>query len=110
MNKLDRYLIRETVTPFLLSLAVFTFILQINPLLEQARDLLAKGVPIDLHPRAFKPGDAAQTQVAHIGVLIAQIDDAPTYELLAARSFTGSLWSWLEASALEFGLEIAGGG
>ncbi len=76
----------------------------------RVRAVLAKGVPIDLHPRAFKPGDAAQTQVAHIGVLIAQIDDAPTYELLAARSFTGSLWSWLEASALEFGLEIAGDG
>lgn len=46
MNKLDRYLIRETVLPFLLSLAVFTFILQINPLLDQARELLAKGVPL----------------------------------------------------------------
>ena len=45
MKLLDRYLIRETITPFLLALAVSTFIFQINPILEQAEFLLAKGIP-----------------------------------------------------------------
>ncbi len=30
-----------------------------------AREVLAKGVPIDLHPRAFKGGDAAITHASH---------------------------------------------
>ena len=45
MSILDRYLIRETATPFLLALAVGTFIFQINPILEKAEFLLAKGIP-----------------------------------------------------------------
>ena len=45
MTLLDRYLIRETGMPFLLALAVSTFIFQINPILQQAESLLAKGIP-----------------------------------------------------------------
>ena len=40
------------------------------------RDVLAKGVPLDLHPKAFKPGDVATTLVAYIGVQIDLLDDA----------------------------------
>jgi LPS export ABC transporter permease LptG len=43
---LDRYLAREIARPFLLALAVFTFALSINPMLEPAKDFLAKGVPL----------------------------------------------------------------
>src|ERR1051325_6684266 len=46
MGKLDRYLIRETVGPFFLSLGVFTFVLAIQPMLLNAQTLLAKGVPL----------------------------------------------------------------
>jgi len=46
LRKLDRYLIRETVGPFLLSLAVFTFVLAVQPMLINAQTLLAKGVPL----------------------------------------------------------------
>ena len=41
----------------------------------RVRDVLAKGVPLDLHPRRFKPGDVASTLVAYIGV---QIDSSTT--------------------------------
>jgi LPS export ABC transporter permease LptG/LPS export ABC transporter permease LptF len=41
---IDRYVIRETVAPFFLALVVFTFILQIPPLMEAAKELLEKGV------------------------------------------------------------------
>jgi LPS export ABC transporter permease LptF len=41
---LDRYVIREVVPPFLLGLLVFTFILIIPFILDQAEQLIAKGV------------------------------------------------------------------
>jgi sarcosine oxidase subunit gamma len=75
----------------------------------RARDALIKGVGLDLHPRAFGPGDAAVTVIAHIGAQLWQLDDRPTYELAAYRSFTGSLWRWLEASAAEFGCAVEAG-
>ena len=68
-----------------------------------ARDALIKGVGLDLHPRAFGPGDAAATVIAHVGAQLWQLDDRPTYEIAVYRSFAGSLWRWLEASAAEFG-------
>ena len=72
----------------------------------RARDALAKGVPIDLDASAFPAGSVAQTAAAHIGLQIACIDAAPTFEVLAAQSFAASFWSWLTASAAEFGYEI----
>ena len=73
----------------------------------RVRDVLAKGVPVDLHPKVFKPGDVASTLVAYIGVQIDMLDDA-TYQLTAPRSMAGSFWSWLSASAAEFGYEVRG--
>jgi sarcosine oxidase subunit gamma len=72
----------------------------------RVRDVLAKGLPIDLHPRVFQPGDTAVSQIGHIGVHIWQLDAAPTYEVAAFRGFAGSLWRWLESSAAEHGLEL----
>jgi sarcosine oxidase subunit gamma len=69
------------------------------------RDVLAKGVPVDLHPKSFKPGDVAVTLIAYIGVQLDMLDDA-TFQLTAPRSTAGSFWSWLTASAAEFGYEI----
>jgi sarcosine oxidase subunit gamma len=74
-----------------------------------ARDALIKGVGLDLHPRAFGPGDAAVTVIAHIGAQLWQLDDGPTYEIAIYRSFAGSLWRWLEASAAEFGCVVEAG-
>ncbi len=73
----------------------------------KAREVLAKGIAIDLHPRAFKPGDVALTTAAHIGVQLWQVDDVPTYEIAVPRSLAKSLWGWLSASAAEFGYEVA---
>ena len=69
------------------------------------RDVLAKGVPIDLHPKIFKVRDVAVTQAAYIGVQIDRLD-AATYQLATARSTAGSFWSWLSASAAEFGYDV----
>ncbi len=71
-----------------------------------ARDTLVKGIAIDLDASAFKVGDAAQTKAAHIGLQIALIDETPTFEIISARSTAGNFWSWLIASAAEYGIEV----
>jgi len=72
-----------------------------------ARDLLAKGCPLDLHPRVFAPGRCAQTVIAHAHVIIHQIDDAPCYEVYVHRSFADYFWHWLEDAANEYGMAVA---
>jgi heterotetrameric sarcosine oxidase gamma subunit len=69
-----------------------------------ARDMLAKGVMVDLHPRAFRPGDVAVTSVAYIGAHLWQLDDTQTYELAVYRSFGVSFWRWLLEAGAEFGV------
>jgi len=68
----------------------------------RARDVLVKGVPIDLHPRAFKPGSVAITHASHIGIILWQIDDTPTYEAAMFRSYADSFAHWLFESAAEY--------
>jgi LPS export ABC transporter permease LptG/LPS export ABC transporter permease LptF len=46
MRTLDRYLIRETLGPFALALALFTFLLSVQPMLNTAQTLVSKGVPM----------------------------------------------------------------
>lgn len=47
-----------------------------------ARQVLEKGCPLDLHPRAFGPGRAVTTTVGPVAVLLWQVDDLPAYRLL----------------------------
>jgi sarcosine oxidase subunit gamma len=59
-----------------------------------ARDLLAAGCSLDLHPRAFGPGRCAQTMVARAQVVLeARGDDA--FRLFVRGSFAAYLASWL---------------
>ncbi len=44
LKTIDRYVIREVLPPFLLSLLVFTFLLEIPPVMRQLETLVAKGV------------------------------------------------------------------
>ncbi len=44
LRTLDRYVIREVIPPFLLSLLVFTFILEVPPIMQQLETLVSKGV------------------------------------------------------------------
>ena len=73
---------------------------------QRVRDVLAKGVSIDLHPRAFKTGDAAVTTASHLAVHLWQVADEPVYRLLVVRTWFDSLWRWLAASAAEYGCEV----
>ncbi len=67
-----------------------------------ARDTLAKGIPVDLHPSAFAPGSTAITIAAYIGCQIWQIDDTPTYDIAVPRSFAASFRRWLDGAAAAF--------
>jgi sarcosine oxidase subunit gamma len=60
-----------------------------------ARALLAAGCGLDLHPRAFGPGQCAQTLFARLPVILDQLDEAPHYRLLVQRSYARWLYAWL---------------
>jgi heterotetrameric sarcosine oxidase gamma subunit len=71
----------------------------------RARAALAKGCPLDLHPRAFRPGDAALTAIGHVGVQLWQVDEGPAYDVAVFRSMARSFWTWLSSAAAEFGVD-----
>ncbi len=71
-----------------------------------ARDVLAKGCPLDLHPRAFGPGQCAQSSLAKALVILHQLSDRPSYDIYVERSFADYLWMWLEDAAAEYGVAI----
>ena len=77
----------------------------------KARDLLAKGCPLDLHPEAFgEPGRCAQSHVAKALVVLHLIADDPaegaSFDIYVLRSFAEYLWCWLEDAAREYGLAV----
>jgi sarcosine oxidase subunit gamma len=67
-----------------------------------ARDLLQKGIPLDLHPREFQSSHCAQSHIAGANITLRQLDDAPTYEVFVLNSFAEHLWLWLESAAREY--------
>jgi sarcosine oxidase, subunit gamma len=70
---------------------------------EHARDLLAGGCALDLHPRVFGRGAAAQTLLGQAGVLLMALDDTGThYQLVVRSSFAGYLTAWLLDAATEY--------
>ncbi|MHC3467448.1 sarcosine oxidase subunit gamma [Streptomyces sp. 7R007] len=67
-----------------------------------ARQVLEKGCPLDLHPRAFAAGQAVSTTVGPVAVLLWQTDDTPAYRLLPRSSFADYLARWLIDAMSEF--------
>ena len=65
---------------------------------SQVRKVLAKGCTLDLHPRAFKVGQCAQTTLAKTSMLIALVDDTPTFDIIVRRSFAEYAALWLHHS------------
>jgi len=70
-----------------------------------ARSILAKGCPLDLHPRVFAPGQVAQSLLARVPVILLPLDEAG-YDLFVPRSYASFLWDWLLDAGAEFGLRI----
>jgi heterotetrameric sarcosine oxidase gamma subunit len=71
----------------------------------QARELLAKGIPLDLHPDVFPPGRFALTGVHHTPVLIHRSGES-RYELYVMRTFAQSIWDWLIDAVMPLGYDV----
>ena len=63
-----------------------------------AADLLARGCPLDLHPRAFGAGALAQTHIAKASATVLCLAPAAHFELTVRRSFADYLFRWLCAA------------
>lgn len=67
----------------------------------RARQVLAKGCSIDLHPRVFPAGQAAQTLLGQAGVVLLALAEEE-FAVLVRSSFAGYLASWLLDASLEY--------
>lgn len=105
MRTLDRYVIRETITPFLLALAVLTFLFAVSPMMIQAQDLLTKGAPpgtvlyllINLLPQAL---GITLPMAFLIGILIALGRLSSDRETVALLACGVSLWRILRPALI----------
>jgi sarcosine oxidase, subunit gamma len=73
---------------------------------EHARDVIAKGCSLDLHPAVFGPGAAAQTVLGQAGVVLIPLsDDGSDYRIIVRSSFARYLADWLIDAAKEYGVD-----
>jgi sarcosine oxidase subunit gamma len=69
----------------------------------RARDLLAHGCSLDLHPRAFGPGRCAQTTLGRTQVvLVSREESRAGFWVLVRSSFAGYLTDWILDAATEY--------
>ena len=71
-----------------------------------APDVLARGCPLDFHPRAFGAGACAQSLYGHVGALVVKHDETPAFTLMVARSYARDVWHSLLVAATPFGAAI----
>jgi sarcosine oxidase subunit gamma len=70
-----------------------------------SRDVLAKGTSLDLHPKAFREGSAAETKLGQAGVILLAVDGSGAdYRILIRSSFARYLADWLLDAAEEYTL------
>ena len=70
---------------------------------SHSRDVLAKGCALDLHPRTFGEGTAAQTTLGQaVVVLLAVNGTGADYRILVRSSFARYLADWLLDAAEEY--------
>jgi sarcosine oxidase subunit gamma len=74
---------------------------------DAARELLAKGIPLDFHPEVFRVDQFALTGLHHTPVLLHRSGEN-RFEIYAMRTFALSVWEWLTDAALPFGYEVVG--
>lgn len=67
------------------------------------RRLLAKCVAVDLHPDVFAEGHSANMQCCHVAVNLTRTG-VDTFEIIAPRSFAGSVYEELRELGREYAL------
>lgn len=60
-----------------------------------AATLLARGCPLDLHPRAFAAGAMAQTHIAKANATVLCMQPGEHFQIIVRRSFADYLFRWL---------------
>jgi heterotetrameric sarcosine oxidase gamma subunit len=73
---------------------------------SHSREVLAKGLAIDLDPKVFGPNSFALTGLHHTPVMILRTG-ATRFELYVLRTFAVWTWEWLTDAALPYGYEVA---
>lgn len=71
-----------------------------------ARDVLARGCSLDLHPRVFNTGQCAQTGLTKANILLDQTSDNPSFDIYVLKSFADYLWQWFWLVGRDFKFAI----
>ena len=105
LRLIDRYVLKEAAVPTLLGLLVFTFILQIPPVMEVAEKLVAKGVPWPVIARIMAtllPQALGITipMALLVGLLVALGRLSADRETVALQACGVSVWSLLRPVAV----------
>lgn len=72
----------------------------------RARDVLASGTGIDLHPRAFAEDRVASTALFHVPVTLDRRLGTATFDLHMARGYAHSLAERLIAAGRQYGVAV----
>ena len=72
-----------------------------------AREVLSRGIALDLHPEVFHLETYALTELQHTPVLLYRVGQH-RYELYVLRTYAAWIWEWLMDAALPLGYEVAG--
>jgi len=73
----------------------------------RAREMMQKGCRLDLDPSVTSTGWCAQTQMAQAGVILHQVDDKPTYDILVYSGFAQHFAEWLEHTGAQLGIAFS---
>lgn len=63
-----------------------------------ARDVLAKGAPVDLDPAAFGPGDLRRTRIGQVAAAF-WMSEPEAFDVMCFRSVAGFMQDWLMLAA-----------
>ena len=70
---------------------------------DAARDFIARGCSLDLHPRVFPIDRTAMTLLAQIPVILDHVTDGAAFHLYHDRCFTDYVDTWVEDTASSMG-------
>jgi methylglutamate dehydrogenase subunit D len=71
-----------------------------------ARSVLSTCCRLDLHPRAFGPGSAAMTRVAHVACGIRLVDATPSFDLIVGSTYARWLIEELFEASARYGVRF----
>ncbi|WP_373085401.1 sarcosine oxidase subunit gamma [Sneathiella sp.] len=72
----------------------------------RVRNLLRRGLRIDLNEESFAVGDTAFTELHGLGVLLIR-RETDQFDLIFMRTTAQNVWHWLTITAAQFGYEVS---